>query len=1080
MDSDAANNDKKITWTRQTGNSAGSATSTPAANQAPTDLPIDPVDLSTRFADKTSVAKGTPTSSNDIDALKGEIEAALSRQNVPADDPNQTVVRPRSDRAIDLDAPDSLVDRGTQDSYTPSEAPAPVEVSPSPLEKNQLADNVKQDEAALVASLKGDIQREVSAGREDALNQEATPASIPETSQDDPARGVGQTYYSDLSRAMSSNEPATMSELIRKARFEEKESKILSPKSKKNIAFIAGAVILLVASIAVLGSVFRGEPKVEFITEERVSSLVRSNLDTGINTTGLESARIKGAIRDVIEMKIPEDAVNQIYYVEEDGLGNLRRLGLKNIFEKTDSQVPTLLYDNVENTFTHGVFKTDKNYPFIVMKALSYDRALQGMLEWEPTMIDDLAPYLDLPPEATDRSLLKDGFEDDLIRNKTVRVARFLPREVDRRGILDFLNGGGDDTDTGGEGENLGLIHRIQVALGIAEPAYAQDLNWDFGGGNGGDNTQRVCYNDAFPGQTFGPEFEEQAGYYCVNVISGGDTIGQISSVDPVCFDPVTGDRIDLNGTMNPAWFCFESYQCYRYSCFQGGVDIGPGNEGVPGATCREVTEEGPKFYETGPRYNPAVDAGQKICRQFTGLLSLQNINSALLCFDESGRYLPNYTSPDAEGGITCITPMSRQETICVSRAGDLVPPTFPGEKLCFEPLANASTSIDVNNQCADLTLIEIQQRLMSAAFELRFIAEIGSLFGLSDTDVNNLYQAAATLEDLAYTNVLQIDVVRETAFILQQIEVILDTIDPNQELPIIGQNGGLNLYGHLRLIIDTVKCALGIGNTLQWSTLGQIPQGITIYAGQILPEVEPIQQFLVLVGLMDPVSVTGALDLVTQDAISQLQLANALEVTGIIDPDTLLLIQGIVEGQGSIYGDEAIINDYFVTTGGILDIDGQILTLGAYNDTVEALQVLLYAEGYDILTINGLFDGSTCRAVQAFQADQGLEVSDDFPCTVGDETLEALNQIIRDGGYLGSGFVLNPQGYLEGTGTLEGTYGPGIVDFTLNPADADSLNEGDVVLLYTFLDEETILIARDQVVIDEIIRRRALDDIFE
>src|SRR5690606_37498221 len=171
---------------------------------------------------------------------------------------------------------------------------------------------------------------------------------------------VEQTYYSDLTNAMGSNEPATMSELIQKSRFEEKESRILSPRSRKNIMYIAGTAILLAISIAVLFLIFGSQSKVEFITEERVDSLVYSNLDTGINVTALEASRTKQAIRDVIEMKIPEDTVNQIYYVQDDGLGNLSRLGIKDIMRKTETTPHDLLIENIENNFMHGVFRAEK------------------------------------------------------------------------------------------------------------------------------------------------------------------------------------------------------------------------------------------------------------------------------------------------------------------------------------------------------------------------------------------------------------------------------------------------------------------------------------------------------------------------------------------------------------------------------------------------------------------------------------------------------------------------------------------------------------------------------------------------
>ena len=1046
MDTD---DNKKITWTRSAkkdGNQSQNHQFTDGSG-------IDPVDMSTRAA----THKGNQSSSNipedDINSLKGEIEQALSGDAVPTFDPAQQIVKARADDVVDLDG----VDQDTLQKnieVTPPTPPKPP-VSPEPTPQPSVMDQVAQDNhEALVASLKEDIQSKIQ--------QEPV---IPPQSGRPTNTGIEQTYYSDLSKAMSSNEPATMSELIRKSRFEEKESKILSPKSKKNIAFIGGAVIFLILSIVILSSLFKGSDKVEFITVERVSSLVRSNLDTGINTTGIESARIKQAIRDVIEMKIPEDSINQIYYVEDNGLGNLRRLGIKDIFEKTGNKTPDLLYDNIENTFTHGVYRTNKNYPFIIMKALSYDRAFEGMLEWEPTMIDDLATYLDLPPEATDRSLIKDGFEDDLIQNKNVRVARFLPRDVDRRGLLEFLKT--DDSETGEEqgdgvdtteGEDLGFMDRAYRSLTsvISPPVFAQT---------------------EYTPEIVGGSFDNDN----LTLIEVGSTVNHITSTKPICFDPVSGNRIEINeqNTLedNPYAFCFEVYQCYRYRCYIGNTPVSEDRSDEPGFYCREVIEEGTVYHENDPRYVESVDGGPKSCHDFNSVLSIDHISESSLCFDTTGNLVGvGYASGNPN--ITCISPMNRQEQICIDRNQRIVPPNFPGPKICFEPLGYDLK--DFNGSCSDFTTIEGKELLASVAFEIRSIAYIAGAFGLSAADVQNLNEAADVLDAIAYGDILQSDAIFQAILITQELEFILETIDPNLEIPIIGANGGLNLYGHLRAIISIINCTFGIGNGFNWLTLAPVIQTSPIYAGQATPTVTTAQQVFVLIGLMDPVSVTGVLDLVTQDAISQFQTVNGLSVTGILDVETLTLLQNIIDAQGTIYGDEAILNDYFIVTDSGISSDGlQILMLGAFNNSVQNLEVVLFVEGYDVVDIDGLFDENTCLALQEFQEDQGLDIADPTTCVVSAETLEVLNDTIRAKQYLGSGFIVNQRGIVEGVGAFTGIFGPG-VNFGISEADANSLNEGDIVLMYMFLDEETILITRDQIVINEVIKRRALEDIFK
>ncbi len=91
---------------------------------------------------------------------------------------------------------------------------------------------------------------------------------------------------------------------------------------------------------------------------------------------------------------------------------------------------------------------------------------------------------------------------------------------------------------------------------------------------------------------------------------------------------------------------------------------------------------------------------------------------------------------------------------------------------------------------------------------------------------------------------------------------------------------------------------------------------------------------------------------------------------------------------------------------------------------------------------------------------------------------METLNDLIRQKNYLGGGFITTPTGDFKGVGPLEGQTPPGSLNF-INIVEADSLKEGDVVLMYMFLDENTILITRHEQVIEEVIRRRALSGIF-
>jgi len=1050
-------------------------------------------------------------------------------------------------------------------------------------------------ESSPIDDIKASIQSQFSITESSSIGMDASPAPLEGTKESEQkeetkkARRVDQTYYSDLSNAMGSNEPATMSELLRRSRFENKEKAILSPSSKKNIAYISGAIILIIGVISIFTFLLSKKDPVQYITNVRVSSLVYSDKDTGINTTDIDKEKIKQSIRKVAEEKLPEGTLHQLYYLGTDKFGNTRRLGLKQILEQTNNLPPALLLENVDNNFMHGVYKTDKNHPFIILKTQSYDRALEGMKEWEPTIIDDLSPYFDLPNEAGDRSLMDAGFSDDLIKNKNVRVARFLPRDVDRRGGIFNIFGGSDneaientEITEGGEATSVNLLTKTLALLkktikkGIinsSDFSYAQTFQTQNGGvtniGNTtssdmsknticyeavkecydklsgskvnyqAGNTSMSCSNILVPNGKVVKKGEAlwssvnttTSGYSCVNTNETA-VIDNTLKNKQVCFDFQTGNRLDPT-LKKPADTCFAAYNCSVLECKEGSKTVPYSDLGKPGVVCNER----PLLNEN--EINNYTGGGQKICRAYPELLNLQNIKNKNICFDSQDNYIES-VPVDSYGnmlsGYNCISPINRDATMCVTKGDGKVvfkDPQIPESAydFCVKALAGTTSLVDEQFQQND-TEFKSKARVISLG-----LYTVSLLIKNSETK-KDIVKAADFFGTIASGNIMFNEAQKDAIGVIKNLESILTIYDPNKKT-------------QLSSIVEYIKASFGYKHNVAWVTLGngfprgfELPNGTNIYAGQTVDVVNPIQQSLVLIGMMNPVSVTGKLDLVTQDAISSFQSINGLVQTGVIDQETLNLLNNIMSGQGSVYGGNqaAVINDYF-------DLDEKI-GLGSYGQSVQSLQILLYAEGYDIVNINGLYDKNLLYAVQEYQKDNGLELANSDTGILSRETLESLNDLIRKKGYLGTGFdvtkrelninnlidsaeigdksqdiyllqeLLKQEGFYEGVvsgeytldfknalesfgalttngsifsngivsfgdalsgkGLLAGIGGPGEISFGANSAFADeSLSEGDIVLMYTFLDESTILITRSSTVINEIIKRRALNDIF-
>lgn len=86
--------------------------------------------------------------------------------------------------------------------------------------------------------------------------------------------------------------------------------------------------------------------------------------------------------------------------------------------------------------FFFGVHALDENVPILVVPVVVYERAFAGMLEWEKSINDELAPMFTAVParmtNAEGKSVVR-AFEDVIVQNYDVRILR------DARGTVRFL-----------------------------------------------------------------------------------------------------------------------------------------------------------------------------------------------------------------------------------------------------------------------------------------------------------------------------------------------------------------------------------------------------------------------------------------------------------------------------------------------------------------------------------------------------------------------------------------------------------------------------------------------------------------
>ncbi|MBP9668767.1 MAG: hypothetical protein KBE09_00570 [Candidatus Pacebacteria bacterium] len=100
------------------------------------------------------------------------------------------------------------------------------------------------------------------------------------------------------------------------------------------------------------------------------------------------------------------------------------------------AEPPESLVRALSEEFFFGVHALDENVPVLVVPVLVYERAFAGMIEWEKSINDELAPIFTAIPaqviNAEGKSVPR-AFEDVIVQNYDVRILR------DARGTVRFL-----------------------------------------------------------------------------------------------------------------------------------------------------------------------------------------------------------------------------------------------------------------------------------------------------------------------------------------------------------------------------------------------------------------------------------------------------------------------------------------------------------------------------------------------------------------------------------------------------------------------------------------------------------------
>ncbi len=242
---------------------------------------------------------------------------------------------------------------------------------------------------------------------------------------------AAHTMYQDMTTLVNSNSGQVTSSLLGKARSDKEEKELQQPLNPKNMLYIFGTLIVMVAIIGMgIFFVSRYLPAQKKSPVPTIPSLIQSELHQNITILGKQSYEVAQAIRTSILQAPNPGSITDIYYTR----GNLRAsfVDVLESLDLGDDIPPTLTGEfipaGITNApvFMHGSASLNGTPAHtLILPITHYDTSFSGFREWEPTLFRDLGIFMNVPESFLKTKLTKDSFHDELVANKNIRVLRY-------------------------------------------------------------------------------------------------------------------------------------------------------------------------------------------------------------------------------------------------------------------------------------------------------------------------------------------------------------------------------------------------------------------------------------------------------------------------------------------------------------------------------------------------------------------------------------------------------------------------------------------------------------------------------
>ncbi len=202
--------------------------------------------------------------------------------------------------------------------------------------------------------------------------------------------------------------------------------------TSKAPAIIISIVFLLLLGVGAIAGVYyiatlQSAPAAQIkddalvFAEQTLDFPIPNDAPQSIKSTLAKGREVGGALGAMMHV------VPKVTTSSADGSVSTRNATLAEFFKAIGANPPDALMRALGDDFFFGFHTVDKNAPIIVIQVTAYDRAFDGMLNWEKTINGDLSPIFTAVPRlmiGQDGLQIQRPFSDLVMRNYDVRALK--------------------------------------------------------------------------------------------------------------------------------------------------------------------------------------------------------------------------------------------------------------------------------------------------------------------------------------------------------------------------------------------------------------------------------------------------------------------------------------------------------------------------------------------------------------------------------------------------------------------------------------------------------------------------------